>query len=114
MLRFAEQIWKRVEQGHRKTIDLNDIRAAAADASCDINDALAVLALLSSRSVGALEMLMKSGSLDEADVSCTEFVEKLTDWWREKAISDSEWKHWPPVSSLVLVWVEAKLRASLD
>ncbi len=88
-------------------VRLTDVQSAAAETACDSRDALAVLGLLSSRSAQLLTMKMTRLGSDNAPVSDTEFVRRLTDWLREKTTSDAAWKAW--ASKVEVKWVAASL-----
>ncbi|MEH2510153.1 type III restriction enzyme [Nitrobacteraceae bacterium AZCC 1564] len=93
MLRFVRELWARLEQGDAEGVRLTDVQAAAAESSCDTNNALAVLGLLSSPSAALLTMAMRSNSRRES-VGPAEFNRKLTEWWRDKTLSDDQWRRW--------------------
>jgi hypothetical protein len=67
--------------------------------------ALAVLALLSSGPTRLLNMNMTS--TDGTRVSQAEFIEKLSDWWRDKKMSDEDWRRW--ASTVDVKWVPVAL-----
>ena len=83
------------------------LKAAARDASCDPGDALAVLSLLSGRSNQLLNMEFRSMSPGSAQINPAEFIQKLSDWWRDETISDSEWKQW--ASNVEVKWLPAQI-----
>lgn len=102
LLKFTNELWKRVEEGTDRSIHLSDIPKAAAASACDTSDALAVLGLLSSHSVALLAMKMRSSS-ERSQVSQEDFIRNLTNWWRKKTMSDEEWKRW--ASDVEVRWV---------
>jgi type III restriction enzyme len=101
MLRFVQQVWRWVERRDLLALRLSDVQAAAGESSCNTRDALAVLGLLSSPSVALLRMEMRSTSRGQ-DVNETEFNQKLSEWWRDKTLSDDDWKRW--ASNIEVTW----------
>jgi hypothetical protein len=63
---------------------------------------------LSSGSACLLHMEMKSTSPDGARIEKAEFIQRLNDWWRDKKLSDAEWKRW--ASAVEVKWVPATVR----
>jgi hypothetical protein len=53
-------------------------------------------------------MEMKSTSPDGARIEKAEFIQRLNDWWRDKKLSDAEWKRW--ASAVEVKWVPATVR----
>src|SRR5262249_22633766 len=111
LINFSRAIWSRIALDQDRSLHLSDIQAAAEQTSCSTQDALAVLALLSSGSVRLLTMEMKSTSPDRTRVSQAEFIEKLSDWWRDKKLSDADWERW--ASGVEVKWVPADLHQRL-
>lgn len=105
MIKFNHEIWKIIEKSPNQILRLSDINAAAQEVSCDIDEALAVLSLLSSRSLNYLNMEMRSSRDNGAQISQSEFTQKLSGWWREKLIPDEEWKKW--ASAIEVRWILA-------
>ena len=104
---LCRSIWNRIEASEEHAVRLTDVQSAAAETACDSRDALAVLGLLSGRSAQLLTMKMTRLGSDNAPVSDTEFVRRLTDWLREKTTSDAAWKAW--ASKVEVKWVAASL-----
>jgi type III restriction enzyme len=104
LINFSRAIWNYLEASRDQSLRLSNIRAAAEETFCNTQDALAVLALLSSGPARLLNMEMTS--TDGARVSQFEFIQKLSDWWRDKKISDEDWQRW--ASRVDVKWVPIK------
>ena len=65
---------------------------AAASASFDSGEILAVLAVLSAPGSAVLNMTFLADDDRNRHISETQIAEKLRAWWREKSVSDEEWK----------------------
>jgi Endonuclease domain len=105
LIEFNRIIWERIISNGEHAVYLADVLAAAADASCGAEEALSVLALLSSRSIGLLEMIMNSTSLNGGVISWPVFIQKLSEWWRDRTISDADWERWS--SGIEVRWTPA-------
>jgi type III restriction enzyme len=111
LINFSRAIWNCIGSDQDRALHLSDIQAAAEQTSCSTHDALAVLALLSSGTARLLNMEMKSTSPDGTLVSHAEFIQKLSDWWRDKKVSDADWKRW--ASGVEVRWVPVKLHEQM-
>ena len=103
LMKVNRAIWESIESNQDHAFRLSDIDSVAKLASCDINDAMVVLSLLSNPAVRILKMKLQSERLDGAEVKLSEFIGKLSDWWRTKRMSDDEWREW--ASGIQVSWV---------
>ena len=94
-----------MESSEDHAFRLSDVASAMESASCEEDEALAVLSLLSRPSVRMLRMELRSEALNGAEVTFSEFIKRLTDWWKRKSVSDEDWKRWS--SDLKVRWVRA-------
>jgi hypothetical protein len=100
--KLNEAIWKIIESRRDHAFHLSDLPSAAESVSCDSNDLLAVLGLLSSSTARFLRMEYRSGPDGEIKISASDFARKLADWWRKGSMSDEEWAAW--ASSTKVKW----------
>jgi hypothetical protein len=104
--KLNEVLWAVIGKREVPSFSLSDIDHVAKAVACDSNEVLAVLGLLSKPSAGILKMEFRAGSPAGAEVSQSEFNDKLTDWWRNKSLSDPEWQRW--ASTTIVRWVPAE------
>jgi hypothetical protein len=109
LLRFSRALWRRANLNPNESFRLTNIRATAAEADCDISDALAVLALLSKRSTGLLRMELRGQSPGEAMIEEEKLAARLQSWLRHRPGSDAEWREW--ASKVEINWVPTPQRA---
>jgi len=62
--------------------------------------------LLSRQSSHLLTMQFRSMEGAHAEISSSDVIAKLTDWWKNKSISESAWKDW--ASNVQVGWVAAR------
>ncbi len=103
-------IWTVIGASPDRVFNLSDLDSAAKSAGCDAEDALAVLALLSRPSAQILKMEFRSYLDDGAEILPSEFIRKLTDWWKNKSLSEEEWRAW--ASSTKARWIVINDRAA--
>ena len=53
-----------------------------------------VLAILASPSVGELRLDLRANSGESSLVTPSEFAGRLRDWWKNKTMTEDEWKQW--------------------
>jgi len=90
--RINQAVWAEIGANDRGCVSLSEVDAVAKTTGTDANDVLAILALLSRPGAGVLKMeyLTDEGS----EVSREELGKKLKAWWKEKTISDDQWRSW--------------------
>jgi hypothetical protein len=104
-MRLNSAIWRKIQSAQNHTLHLSDVDAIATSVSCDKYEVLAVLALLSRQSLHLLRIQFRSVTQGGVEITQTEFVGKLTDWWKHKSIPESAWKEW--ASNTQVGWVSA-------
>lgn len=97
-------IWDMIQSRQDHAFRLSDIEKVAKSNGCEANEVLSLLGVLSAPSARALRLQFRQMN-GGADISSSEFVTKLRDWWRNKRISDSEWEQW--ASSVDVRWIPA-------
>jgi type III restriction enzyme len=108
LAQFSRGIWRRIDSHPDRSIRLSDVQAVATETSCNVADALAVMSLLTNSSVGLLRLEMRSIAPHGGSINPAEFVQKLSDWWRDRKISDAEWKEW--ATKVEVKWLPSSLR----
>jgi len=101
-------IWTTITSTQKHAFSLADVPSVAELASFELDDILAVLSMLSRPSVRSLVMEFRSESLNGAEVSRSEFIRKLRDWWKNKSLSQSQWSAW--ASHIQVRWIPANRR----
>ena len=104
-VKLNKAIWMSIGLAHDHAFTLSDIDSVTESASCDSDEVLAVLALLSRPSIRILTMEFRSELQGEAEITPSDFIRKLTDWWRNKSLSEEEWQTW--ASSTKVRWIPA-------
>ena len=94
-----------VERSPDQRLRLSDIGHIAAVCDVEGNDVFAVLSLLTAPEIEELSLEFRGFQGGKAAKMSVEHVtEMLTRWWREKTVSDSEWKEWS--SRVEVSWVK--------
>src|SRR5438105_3578021 len=93
-VKLNKAIWAVMGAAQDHAFNLSDIDVVTQTASCESDEVLAVLALLSRPSARILTMEFRSERHEGTEVTPLDFVCKLTDWWRNKAFSEDEWRTW--------------------
>ena len=101
--KINQAIWEVIESDHDSAFNLSAVDLVVESISCDGDDILAVLSLLSSSSARILTMKFLSGSSSGREVMPSEFVRNLTDWWKNKSLSEEKWRTW--ASETKVRWV---------
>lgn len=96
-----QAIWQTVGSSDRRAFTISDIDPIADAASSSSDEVLAVLALLSSPSIHLLQMEFRSK--DDKAVPSSDFVIKLRDWWKNRSISEEDWREW--AASIEVRWI---------
>ena len=107
-IRINSAIWRAITSTDNHLLTLTDVDAIAGSTSSSGDDALAVLALLCSPSIGIMRMEFRSE--DGEQIPSEDVIRKLRDWWREKKLSEEEWQDW--ASRILVNWVPVGERAS--
>ena len=93
--RINRTVWDVLETNSDHTLRLSEIDSVAAETSSDHDEVLAVLALLSRPSSGLLKMeYLATDSDGPKEVPASEAVARLRAWWKDKSVTEEEWKRW--------------------
>jgi len=92
--KIHDEVLLRISLAKDHAFHLSDIDSVANSTECDGNDVLALLTLLSHPSAKALRFDFWSDAKGGAEVNPSEFISKLTEWWRKKSMSDEAWEKW--------------------
>lgn len=87
-------IWNQVDSRDEKAVYLSDFETLIKRSRASAEDLLAVVALLSRPSVRLLELELRSDKDDHVLIRPSEVISKLTEWWKEKTLSDQQWQQW--------------------
>jgi len=88
-------IWHTVETNPEHAFSLDDLNRIAGTVSCDPNEVLAVLVLLSRPSAQLIKMNYRRLDGDrEINVSPSEMGKQIKAWWKDKTLSDADWEAW--------------------
>jgi hypothetical protein len=103
---LAESIFSTIHERPDHTFRLSDIDAASKTAGCSPEDALGVLAMLTSPSVAKLRLELRSASGSGSIVTSAELTKRLRDWWKHKTVTDEEWNEW--AESVEVRWIDSQ------
>lgn len=93
--RINYQVWEILGASPDRTLRLSQVATLAAESHSEPDDVLAALAILAGPTVGILEMeFFASGSNGTKEVLRSEASTRLRAWWRDKSISEEEWRLW--------------------
>jgi len=97
------RIYSFFRDGESTSIYLSDVNDIARQGGVDIDDALAVIAVLSRPSIGLLAMSMEyDNHKGQKSLTWEDFNTKLSDWWKKKTIDDLKWNEW--AGSILVKW----------
>jgi hypothetical protein len=96
-----KQIWDTISNKPEKVLNLKDFNKITETTDCNESEILAVIAQLSSLRSGYLRIQYSSATSNKP-VTQTELNQKLKAWWKDKTLSDEEWKEW--ASSINIKW----------
>ena len=100
---ISRAIIKTVSESSDKGFKLSEVSNLAKSINCSPDEVFSVLNLLSHPEKGLLHRRYIHIYGDVATrISQAEITQKLTEWWRDKSLSDDEWKAW--ASSVELSW----------
>jgi hypothetical protein len=101
--RINRTVWRRLEIDPEHALLLSEIEAIAHEASSELDEVLAVLAVLSRQSTDLLKMeYLDRNSTALNEISSSEAVARLRSWWRDKTMSEDDWKRW--ASTTIVRW----------
>ena len=96
-------IWKSIKANPKKAMLLSEVTKIAESEKCSPEEVFTVINLLSHPEKGHLQRQYRHiyGNVAKA-VTQNEVTQKLTEWWRDKFLSDEDWKKW--ASNVELSW----------
>ncbi len=94
LLAISHAVWSTLDSNPDRAFHLSDLEVAAKSAHCEPEEALCVLAILSSPTARLLQMELRSVERPGEPVSSAEFIGKLREWWKKKTASREEWERW--------------------
>lgn len=106
-----KKIWDTIDLRSDHVLYISDIPKIAAHADSSESDVLAVVAMLSRPSVNILRMEFHSDQQEGAQITSADFIKILSSWWREKTLSDDEWRSW--ASNITIKWIPAEREGKL-
>jgi hypothetical protein len=106
--KLNNEIWTVMRTNNDHAFHLADIEAVAMAAACDTQDVLAVLALFSRPSAQLIRMDLQSEAHGGRKITTQEFIGRLTDWWKNKSITDNEWRDW--AGGVKVRWIAAETK----
>jgi hypothetical protein len=106
-------VWSAIAERADSGLTLLDVDEIAKTSSTESNEVLSVLALLSCPTSGLLKMeYAEKDGAGNASVTKDEVTRQLRGWWREKTITDDEWRSW--AGKIIVKWIPADLRGSAN
>ena len=85
-------IWSAIQRSDRRALRLAELSAVASQGGWGQQELLAVIGLLGSPRKSLLRMNLYAA--DGSDVPGEEIARKLASWWKDKTMTDAEWKAW--------------------
>lgn len=82
-----------IEKNNNEYFDLNDIQSVSKNSQSELNDVFSVIGLLSSPDKDLLKLEFFNND-DKKSIDKELLYQKLREYWKEKKISDKEWKDW--------------------
>jgi len=98
-----EAIWSAVRSSERRTLGLAELNAIATKRGWEKPELLAVVGLLGGPTTSLLRMELRAA--DGSDVPAEEIARKLASWWKDKTMTEAEWKAW--ASQIDVFWTLA-------
>ena len=88
-------VWKAITAAKDHDLTLSDVDALATELFLESSDVLAVLALLTRQGSGPLKMEYVAYADGESSmIAKDEVTKKLRAWWKDKSVSEEEWRSW--------------------
>lgn len=108
-----QAIWNTMASRSDCVFILPDIDDIAKNLTCDPNEVLAMLAILSRPSARLLKMdYRRTDGEQEVTITPSEVGKKIKAWWKDKTLTDSQWKEWATGTHVRWIPVAEKERAS--
>jgi len=101
--RIHGAVFESINATSDKRFMLSDVSKVAAAQNVSNEQVFAVLGLMSEGGANVLRLRFGNGADDSGgEVSQDEVITKLRSWWRDKTLSDEEWKDWS--SGVTMAW----------
>jgi type I restriction enzyme, R subunit len=101
-------VWSAITAAKDHVLTLSDVDGVATEIAVEPNDVLAVLALLSRQGSGLMKMdYVAYGNGDSSTIAKDEVTKKLRAWWKDKSISEEEWRSW--AQGIHVCWLVAEV-----
>jgi type I restriction enzyme R subunit len=96
-------VWTAITAAKDHVLTLSDADTVATEIAVEPNDVLAVLALLSRQGSGLMKMdYVAYADGDSSMIGKDEVTKKLRAWWKDKSMSEEEWRSW--AEGIVVRW----------
>jgi hypothetical protein len=100
-------VWTAITVAKDHLLTLSDVDAVANEIAVEPNDVLAVLALLSRQGSSLMKMdYVAYADGDSSMIGRDEVTKKLRAWWKDKSMSEEEWRSWS--EGVVVRWSVAE------
>lgn len=101
--KINEAIWSALGSGDRQALGLAELDAIATNGGWGKPELLAVVGLLGAPKTSLLRMELRAA--DGKAVPAEEIARKLASWWKDKTMTEGEWKEW--ASKINVFWTPA-------
>jgi hypothetical protein len=110
--RINHLIWDAIDSAPAKVLRLSQVEDLARSSSSDPDDVFTVLALLSHPGSDLLKLeYLAADSNGRKEVSTAEVVQRLRAWWKDRSLSDEQWKAW--AGATLVQWTPFKVETAL-
>lgn len=104
-------IWENIMKSPDFAFQLAEVPRIAKEVVSTEEHVLAILGLLSHPSKATLRMELR-GAGNSSEIPFSDFQSKLTEWWRDKSLSDDKWEDW--ATSINVRWLPVVPPAQLQ
>jgi len=93
--RINQHIWSTINSQQGRALHLSEIDEIAKFSSSDRDEVMSVLAVLTNPSTGFLRLeYIAANNGERTVIPAVDVTKRLAAWWRDKSMSDEEWKAW--------------------
>jgi len=93
-------IWNSIRNSENEALTLVKLNSIIREGDWSQSEVFAVIGLLASPNAMILEMVLRSN--DGIEILAEEVANKLSSWWKNKTMPESEWKEW--ASKIDVFW----------
>ncbi|NCE89199.1 hypothetical protein [Pseudomonas sp. L13] len=104
------EIWKAISDNEDEILTLAKLNNIIRDGEWSQTDVFAVVGLLASPNIMLLDMKLRSN--DGVEIPAEEVANKLSSWWKNKTMPESEWENW--ASKIDVFWCPRMARANIQ